>query len=67
MAKTSPSALSIGVDQQAFKPYSAATSLPSSQRKSFGISVTITFFLVKAAVPQEPTLSPISTPLTASR
>ena len=56
----------IGVDQHDSNPNVLATSLKSAQRGDELILSTITLDLLYAAVPHEPTLGPITTPLIIS-
>ncbi|CAM5353139.1 hypothetical protein STENM223S_04871 [Streptomyces tendae] len=61
-----PSLARIGVDQQAARPARSASSRKSSQNGSVAMSVTITGRRRWAAVPQEPTPSPVAMPSMAS-
>ena len=64
---TSPSFDKIGVDQQAAKLCFFARSANGAHNGSVAILLTIIGFFRKAAVPHEPTPSPISTPSIASQ
>ncbi len=64
---TAPSLSRIGSDQQALSPKDRVKSRGPAHKGSVAMSVTMTGSLRKEAVPQEPTLGPISSPSMAAQ